>query len=344
MQRTARHADARHRAAPSLTKTPAPAHELSPPLPSLLFEVIHASSSCSCLRWSLPHRLACRCQRSKSRRPALRRPIRASASSLASTTLAKPAWNMRLAVAHASRPRSSRRASTPISPSSDTMSSRAASTASRSGTSPDPSHPTLRTSQYCPASQSDVSVYKNLLVVSSESNSGRLDCGDQGIKDTVSAERIRGVRLFDISDLDHPKYITNVQTCRGSHTHSLLVDPKDTANVYVYISGSSPLRSPKELAGCTSATPDKDPNSALMRLEVITDSARASGESGGRELGEDLRRLEAAQEPRRDGGRQHRRRTGARGREGEGRLRVHGLRSRAGRGATGSSRRSSTAS
>src|SRR5437868_3660222 len=116
----------------------------------------------------------------------------------------------------------------------------------------DPAHPTLRTAQYCPASQSDVSVYKNLLVVSSESNSGRLDCGDQGIKDTVSTERIRGVRLFDISDLDHPKYITNVQTCRGSHTHSLLVDPKDKSNVYVYISGSAQLRSPKELAGCTS--------------------------------------------------------------------------------------------
>ena len=133
----------------------------------------------------------------------------------------------------------------------------------------DPSHPTLRSSQYCPASQSDVSVYKNLLVVSSESNSGRLDCGDQGIKDTVSTERIRGVRIFDISDLDHPKYITNVQTCRGSHTHSLLVDPRDKANIYVYISGSAPLRSSKELANCTHATPDKDPNSALMRLEVI---------------------------------------------------------------------------
>jgi len=132
-----------------------------------------------------------------------------------------------------------------------------------------PAHPTLRTSQYCPASQSDVSTYKNLLVVSSESNSGRLDCGDEGIKDTVSAERIRGVRIFDISDIDHPKYITNVQTCRGSHTHSVLVDPKDPANIYVYISGSSNLRSPKELPGCTRTTPDQDANSALMRLEVI---------------------------------------------------------------------------
>jgi hypothetical protein len=133
----------------------------------------------------------------------------------------------------------------------------------------DPAHPTLRTSQYCPASQSDVSVYKNLLIVSSESNTGRLDCGDQGIKEPVSAERIRGVRIFDISDIDHPKYIANVQTCRGSHTHSLLVDPKDKANIYVYISGSANLRSSQELAGCTSATPEKDQNSALMRLEVI---------------------------------------------------------------------------
>jgi LVIVD repeat-containing protein len=132
-----------------------------------------------------------------------------------------------------------------------------------------PDHPTLRTSYFCPASQSDVSVYKNLLIVSSESNSGRLDCGDKGIKDTVSAERIRGIRIFDVSDLDHPRYITNVQTCRGSHTHSLLVDPKDPANVYVYISGSAGLRSPTELAGCTSKSPTQDPNSPLMRIEII---------------------------------------------------------------------------
>jgi hypothetical protein len=131
-----------------------------------------------------------------------------------------------------------------------------------------PDHPTLRTSYFCPASQSDVSVYKNLLVVSSESNSGRLDCGDEGVKDTVSSERIRGIRIFDISDLDHPKYITNVQTCRGSHTHSMLVDPKDPANVYIYISGSAGLRSPSELPRCTVTTPE-DPNSPLMRIEII---------------------------------------------------------------------------
>jgi hypothetical protein len=132
-----------------------------------------------------------------------------------------------------------------------------------------PSAPSLKTAYYCPASQSDVSIYKNLLIVSSESNTGRLDCGDGGVKDTVSAERLRGVRIFDVTDLANPKYITNVQTCRGSHTHTLLVDPKDPDNIYVYISGSAGVRSPNELAGCSGASPATDPSSALFRIEVI---------------------------------------------------------------------------
>ncbi len=132
-----------------------------------------------------------------------------------------------------------------------------------------PSAVTLKTAYFCPASQSDVSVYKNLLFVSGEGNSGRLDCGAQGVKDTVSKERLRGLRIFDITDISNPKYVGNVQTCRGSHTHTLLVDPKDAENVYVYISGSAGVRSPSELAGCVRLTPDKDPNSALFRIEVI---------------------------------------------------------------------------
>src|SRR5262249_10157489 len=132
-----------------------------------------------------------------------------------------------------------------------------------------PSHPTLRTAYYCPASQSDVSVYKNLLIVSSQANNGRLDCGGEGIHDTTSKERLRGIRIFDIADLDHPKYIGNVQTCRGSHTHTLLVDPNDRDNVYVYISGSAGIRPESELPGCVKTTPDKDPNAAEFRIEVI---------------------------------------------------------------------------
>ena len=113
-----------------------------------------------------------------------------------------------------------------------------------------PRQPVLREAYVCPASQSDVSVYRNLLFVSGEDLSARIDCGAGGVKDTVSKDRLRGIRIFDISDISNPKNVGNVQTCRGSHTHSLLVDPKDPENVYVYISGSGGVRSPNELAGC----------------------------------------------------------------------------------------------
>jgi hypothetical protein len=132
-----------------------------------------------------------------------------------------------------------------------------------------PRQPTLRTAYFCPASQSDVSVYRNLLVVSGEDLRARIDCGAEGVKDTVSKLRLRGVRIFDITDIGNPKNVANVQTCRGSHTHSLLVDPKDPDNIYIYISGSSGVRSPNELPGCVNLAPDKDPNSALFRIEVI---------------------------------------------------------------------------
>ncbi|MFL5488929.1 MAG: LVIVD repeat-containing protein [Gemmatimonadaceae bacterium] len=132
-----------------------------------------------------------------------------------------------------------------------------------------PQQPTLREAYVCPASQSDVSVYRNLLFVSGEDLAARIDCGKQGVKDTVSKDRLRGIRIFDISDISNPRNVGNVQTCRGSHTHSLLVDPKDPENVYVYISGSGQVRSPSELPGCVNLSPDKDPNSALFRIEVI---------------------------------------------------------------------------
>ena len=132
-----------------------------------------------------------------------------------------------------------------------------------------PAKPALDTAYMCPASQSDVSVYKNLLFVSGEGLGGRTDCGGEGVPDTVSQERLRGIRIFDISDIRHPKYLANVQTCRGSHTHTVVEDPNDPNNIYVYVSGSAPVRSPSELAGCSSALPEDDPNSALFRIEVI---------------------------------------------------------------------------
>jgi hypothetical protein len=132
-----------------------------------------------------------------------------------------------------------------------------------------PTAPELVTEYVCPASQSDVSVYGDLLFVSGEGLGGRLDCGTQGVDAVASPERLRGIRIFDISDIRNPEYVSNVQTCRGSHTHSVLKDPDDDENVYVYVSGSAPVRPEEELAGCSDAMPEEDPNSALFRIEVI---------------------------------------------------------------------------
>ena len=142
----------------------------------------------------------------------------------------------------------------------------------------DPAKPKLLTAMLCPGGQGDVSVYKNLLFMSVESANGRLDCGDQGFPrnppgqrgiPAAQKDRFRGVRIFDISDISAPKQVGAVQTCRGSHTHTLVTDPKDKENVYIYVSGISFVRQVEELEGCSGALPDKDPNTALFRIEVI---------------------------------------------------------------------------
>ncbi|HCA60091.1 MAG TPA: hypothetical protein DEP46_19175, partial [Blastocatellia bacterium] len=109
----------------------------------------------------------------------------------------------------------------------------------------DPVDTKLLTSMVCPGGQGDVSVYKNLMFMSVEMPNGRLDCGEQGFPATgapggngppaASKDRFRGVRIFDISDISSPKQVGAVQTCRGSHTHTLVVDPKDKENVYIYV-------------------------------------------------------------------------------------------------------------
>jgi hypothetical protein len=155
-----------------------------------------------------------------------------------------------------------------------------------------PANTKLLTSMVCPGGQGDVSVYKNLMFMSVEMPNGRLDCGVEGFppeppppadadkdkdKDkekkrkipAAQKERFRGVRIFDISDIKNPKQVAAVQTCRGSHTHTLVLDPNDKDNVYIYVSGTSFVRQPEELAGCSGEKPDKDPNTALFRIEVI---------------------------------------------------------------------------
>ena len=131
-----------------------------------------------------------------------------------------------------------------------------------------PSMPVLRQTQVCATGQGDPSIYGNLLFISSESTGDRTDCGAQGIQDKVSRDRMVGVRIFDISDMAHPRKVADVQTCRGSHTHTLVPDAKDPGVVYVYVSGSAGVRSPEELAGCVDG-PIDSVNAARFRIEVI---------------------------------------------------------------------------
>jgi hypothetical protein len=133
----------------------------------------------------------------------------------------------------------------------------------------DSHNPRLRSTFVCPGGQGDPTLYRNLLFFSVEETRGRVDCGGGGVQDTVSKERFRGVRIFDVTDVDHPKQVAAVQTCRGSHTHTLVVDPKDTKNVYIYVSGTAGVRSPNELAGCSPLPPEQDKNTSLFRIDVI---------------------------------------------------------------------------
>ncbi len=149
-----------------------------------------------------------------------------------------------------------------------------------------PANATLLTSLVCPGGQGDVSVYKNLLFMSVEMPNGRLDCGAQGFPPeppppageekekkrrppAAQKDRFRGVRIFDISDIKNPKQVAAIQTCRGSHTHTLVVEPNDKDNVYIYVSGTSFVRQAEELDGCSDEKPDKDPNTSLFRIDVI---------------------------------------------------------------------------
>ena len=132
-----------------------------------------------------------------------------------------------------------------------------------------PASPQLVTSVVCPGGQGDVSVVGNLLIMSVEQTRGRLDCGLQGVAEPVSEERFRGVRVFDISDMRMPRQVAAVQTCRGSHTHTVVTDPDDEGNLYVYGSGAASVRSGEELEGCSDELPAENPETALFRIDVI---------------------------------------------------------------------------
>ena len=132
-----------------------------------------------------------------------------------------------------------------------------------------PLSPQLLSSVVCPGGQGDLSVIGNLLIMSVEQTRGRLDCGLQGVAEPISAERFRGIRIFDISDVQMPTQVAAIQTCRGSHTHTLVTDPDDAGNIYIYGSGTSSVRPREELQGCSDESPGENPNTALFRIDVI---------------------------------------------------------------------------
>ena len=132
----------------------------------------------------------------------------------------------------------------------------------------DDGRPNLAASVVCPGGQGDVSIVDDLLIMSVEETRGRVDCGLEGVTDEISKDRFRGLRIFDISELTRPKQVGAVQTCRGSHTHSIVSGPDDEGKLIVYNSGISRVRDEEELPGCFDESPGDD-RTALFRIDVI---------------------------------------------------------------------------
>ncbi len=128
--------------------------------------------------------------------------------------------------------------------------------------------PKLFSSVVCPGGQGDPSIVGDLLILSVQETRARVDCGLGGVSEDVSPERFRGIRIFDISDLARPTQVGQVQTCRGSHTHSVVSGPDKDGKIIVYNSGTSSVREEEELAGCIDESPGDD-RTALFRIDVI---------------------------------------------------------------------------
>ena len=131
-----------------------------------------------------------------------------------------------------------------------------------------PATPQLLSSVICPGGQGDVSIVGDLLIMSVEESRGRVDCGLQGAGSEPTLERFRGIRIFDISNLQFPKQVGQVQTCRGSHTHSVVVSETPDRKIIVYNSGTSSVRDQEELDSCFEEIPG-DNRTALFRIDII---------------------------------------------------------------------------
>src|SRR5262245_23971027 len=131
----------------------------------------------------------------------------------------------------------------------------------------DPAKPELLSTVACVTSQGDPSIIGNLLFVSAEGGGNRKDCAKGGVQNP--ADHMTGVRIYDVSDPRAPRLVKNVETCKGSHTHTVVPSPTDKGVVYIYVSGSQGARPETELAGCRNGTDPADETNSLYRLDVI---------------------------------------------------------------------------
>lgn len=131
----------------------------------------------------------------------------------------------------------------------------------------DPAKPVMTAAVRCITSQGDPTIYGNLLFLSAEGPGNRNDCGDGGVQDPK--DHMAGVRIFDVSDPKAPKLVKNVQTCKGSHTHTLVPSPTNKRIIYLYVSGQQAARPETELAGCRNGTNPDDPANSLYQLDII---------------------------------------------------------------------------
>ncbi len=131
----------------------------------------------------------------------------------------------------------------------------------------DPAKPTVASVMQCITSQGDPSIVGNLLFISAEGAGNRNDCGAGGVQDPK--DHMAGVRIFDVTNAKAPKLIKNVQTCKGSHTHTLVPSPTDPNIMYIYVSGQQSARPETELAGCKNGNDPADPTNSLFELDII---------------------------------------------------------------------------
>ncbi|HEV8198053.1 MAG TPA: hypothetical protein VGP87_15505 [Gemmatimonadales bacterium] len=130
-----------------------------------------------------------------------------------------------------------------------------------------PRKPVLLSTVACITSQGDPSIVGNLLFLSAEGGGNRNDCAKGGV--TNPADHMTGVRIYDVSIPSAPRLVKNVQTCKGSHTHTVIPSPTDPGVVYIYVSGNRDARPETELAGCKNGIDPSDEANSLYRLDVI---------------------------------------------------------------------------